>query len=166
MSFCLSEQVRGHQNSKLDSWWHLASKQCERKQVMGEQTNTGNCSRKKNNPVVLLLFRKLTQQFIGMKEKRQNKWAYKFISKDQCHFPSNIYVSFLNFCISYIYIHNQSYVCRYMEIRHTFVGNPFPKKPVVNISFFFLEASYFLPVKVFSWIMPQSLFSEFVSDDK
>ena len=52
----------------MPSWKNLETKHCESEQVMGNKPTLKLILEK--NPVVLLLLRKHTQQFIGMKEKR------------------------------------------------------------------------------------------------
>lgn len=152
---------RFHQNSKLNSSWHLAIKYCEWEQVMGNKRRLKFILEK--NPVVLLLFRKHTQQFIGMKDKKENSEITNSFQKNLCCFPSDVSLRelFKNVCISYIYIHNGRYVYRYVETHHTLSGILSPKTCSKQI---FLLPENFL--QVFSWLTPQSLFSEFVFDDK
>lgn len=91
----------------------------------GEQNNTQTCSRKKKKSLLFYCYLESTHSNL-LRWKRKGKISENTNSfqKNRCHFPSNVYVSFSNFCISYIYIYNQSYVYRYMGIRHTFVRKP------------------------------------------
>jgi hypothetical protein len=57
------------------------------KKVKGNKPKLKLVLEKKKNPVVLLFFRKHTQQFIWTKEKMQNKCAYKFITEGLVSLP-------------------------------------------------------------------------------